>query len=570
MAFLFEGEETSILNSQKILINENKLQELEDNKVNISDISANLNLYFTNLTSEVAGYNKLLTSMSDPEYQSEPAVVENIVVSGADQLLFKAISTAGLIKDQAILLGEKVTMSGEVINTSGTNTGAKFYAKVKRLESDGVTETLLGTSNITEVVYDTTEYTTLQKVVVIVESTPFEFEDKIIVEFYGTKVTADDPTYSFKLGGGSDRPMVAGVGTSISKITPDGVDIVEAIQRDTDSDVVSDAEKVEVTKLVADKPGARANLEVESTAELDARDVVNRARENHTGTQTAATISDFEAAVKSFETPTNLSINANILTFTNEDGVENNIDLSLYLDDSNLARLVTGSLDGQTGIATFTRDDNTSFTVDMSALLDDTQVTVEDNLTSTSAENALSANQGRELKEYVTDAVNAIHTHSNKAVLDAVTASYTVEEETKLAGIEAGATADQTDAEIKAAYENNPDTNVLTDLLLSKLVGIVDGVQKNPFVTAGTLNANGIVDLGVTPVNGSGVGMLVKLATYMPDGEGGGSYNIEVKAYEANVTSGSNIQIVAADWEEIGSVAQGKQVWVSHPIKVAK
>ena len=39
-------------------------------------------------------------------------------------------------------------------------------------------------------------------------------------------------------------------------------------------------------------------------------------------------------------------------------------------------------------------------------------------------------------------------------------------------GIEASATADQSDAEIKTAYENNSDTNAFTDALLTKLNGI--------------------------------------------------------------------------------------------------
>ena len=45
----------------------------------------------------------------------------------------------------------------------------------------------------------------------------------------------------------------------------------------------------------------------------------------------------------------------------------------------------------------------------------------------------------------------------------------------KLSGIEEGATADQTNAEIKTAYENNSDTNAFTDALLSKLNGIEAG-----------------------------------------------------------------------------------------------
>lgn len=43
---------------------------------------------------------------------------------------------------------------------------------------------------------------------------------------------------------------------------------------------------------------------------------------------------------------------------------------------------------------------------------------------------------------------------------------------TKLDGIESNATADQTDAEIKTAYENNADTNAYTDSEKSKLAGI--------------------------------------------------------------------------------------------------
>ena len=69
------------------------------------------------------------------------------------------------------------------------------------------------------------------------------------------------------------------------------------------------------------------------------------------------------------ETNTSLSINANILTYTDEGGVETNIDLSTYLDDTNLARISTGILAADTGIATFTRDDNSTFTLDLSDLL---------------------------------------------------------------------------------------------------------------------------------------------------------------------------------------------------------
>ena len=61
------------------------------------------------------------------------------------------------------------------------------------------------------------------------------------------------------------------------------------------------------------------------------------------------------------------------------------------------------------------------------------------------------------------------------AVLAATTASYTTAEETKLAGIEANATADQTASQIKTAYESNANTNEFSDAEQTKLAGIEAG-----------------------------------------------------------------------------------------------
>ena len=69
------------------------------------------------------------------------------------------------------------------------------------------------------------------------------------------------------------------------------------------------------------------------------------------------------------QTITSLSINANVLKYTDEDGAETNIDLSTYLDDTNLARISGGTLNASTGVATFTRDDASTFTLDLSDLL---------------------------------------------------------------------------------------------------------------------------------------------------------------------------------------------------------
>ena len=99
------------------------------------------------------------------------------------------------------------------------------------------------------------------------------------------------------------------------------------------------------------------------------------------------------------ETLTSLGLSANILKYTDEDGTETDLDLSLYLDDTNLARLTSGSLNASTGLATFTRDDASVFTIDMSAFLD--AITLNNTLTSTSTTEGLTANMGKELKDLI-------------------------------------------------------------------------------------------------------------------------------------------------------------------------
>lgn len=64
---------------------------------------------------------------------------------------------------------------------------------------------------------------------------------------------------------------------------------------------------------------------------------------------------------------------------------------------------------------------------------------------------------------------------AHSAILDGTTASFTTADESKLDGIAAGATVNQTPAEIKTAYESNADTNAFEDADVTKL----DGIQTN-------------------------------------------------------------------------------------------
>ncbi len=150
---------------------------------------------------------------------------------------------------------------------------------------------------------------------------------------------------------------------------------------------------------------------------------------------------------------TSIGISANVITYTDELGNDTTIDLATYLDDSNLARLTSGSINGSTGIATFTRDDASTFTIDMSAFLD--AITLNNTLTSTSTTEGLTAAQGKVLKDLI-DGLN-VGTGTNTG--DEVQATTTV------AGI----------AEIATQTETNTGTDdqrIVTPKKLRSTLGI--------------------------------------------------------------------------------------------------
>jgi hypothetical protein len=96
-----------------------------------------------------------------------------------------------------------------------------------------------------------------------------------------------------------------------------------------------------------------------------------------TGAPTAVSSFTNDSGYLTSETTTTLtadSVNTK-LVYTDETGTANDVDLSWAIDDTNLARITSGTVDGGTGVATFTRDDASTFTVDFGALFDDTNLT---------------------------------------------------------------------------------------------------------------------------------------------------------------------------------------------------
>lgn len=87
------------------------------------------------------------------------------------------------------------------------------------------------------------------------------------------------------------------------------------------------------------------------------------------------------------------------------------------------------------------------------------------------------------------------------------TNAFTDAEKSKLAAIEAGATADMTPAEIKSAYEANANTNAFTDAEKAKLAGLDAPAYKGTYLTLAALqSAHPVADPGSYAFVDAGIG----------------------------------------------------------------
>tara|TARA_B100000427_G_C15509338_1_gene595429 strand:- start:552 stop:1784 length:1233 start_codon:yes stop_codon:yes gene_type:complete len=117
----------------------------------------------------------------------------------------------------------------------------------------------------------------------------------------------------------------------------------------------------------------------------------------------------------------------------------------------------------------------------------------------------------------------------------------------KLQGIETGATADQTNAEIKTAYEANSDTNAFTDAEKTKLAGISASAGATTFTGLGDTPANFTSAAGKTvKVNSSANALefVDQISDVVGDTTPQLGGDLDVQAREINTsTSNGNIKL---------------------------
>jgi len=164
--------------------------------ISLEDLPSTLVFYATSATSSIGGYNKLVTSITDPIYNQTAVDITTGHITGTDQFI------AGLISEPNQIIGNpgvfNLTTIGNIRKTNGSG-GAEFFFRIYKRQVNG-TETLILQSNNTQEI-TTTIYSEFY-VSGLWNSDAFITSDRIVIKFYGTKVGGgSDPIYDFQFGG---------------------------------------------------------------------------------------------------------------------------------------------------------------------------------------------------------------------------------------------------------------------------------------------------------------------------------------------------------------------------------
>jgi len=157
---------------------------------------ANLSFYSTTAASDIAGYVKLVTNITDPDYDDPGVNIPTGAITGQNMLLSSLAAAPGVfIGNPGVIT---ISTVGEIRRTSGTGL-AEFYFEAYLRDSGG-TETLIGISNNTAPVSQSV-YTQFQASLLL-NNGVFTATDRLVLKFYGNRIAGgSNPQYDFLFGG---------------------------------------------------------------------------------------------------------------------------------------------------------------------------------------------------------------------------------------------------------------------------------------------------------------------------------------------------------------------------------
>jgi hypothetical protein len=176
------------------------IDELQLRKADVGLLSSNINLYPTTASSDIVGYNRMVSSLDDPDYNTIAVDVSTGTINTDDQLVGQLIADAGLFVGNPGIIN--ITTIGNIKRTSGNNNQyAAFYFKVwqRNLAEE---ETLIATSSETPDVRPlTTDVYEQFSASALLNNGIFLSTDRIVIRYYANLTGNTGAVYAFQFGG---------------------------------------------------------------------------------------------------------------------------------------------------------------------------------------------------------------------------------------------------------------------------------------------------------------------------------------------------------------------------------
>jgi len=181
--------------------------------ISLEDLPSNLILYPTNVSSDVATYYKLVSSIDDTDYNTTAVNIPTGTIVSTNQFI------SALVTKPNIIIGSpgqlNITIIGNIQKLSGTG-DAEFYFKIYKRTESGV-ETLITTSGNTLPVVNSgySEFSANA----LWNDGIFASTDRIVIKFYANHIHGgSNPSFRFQFGGSSPVRMLVPISLNVSPV----------------------------------------------------------------------------------------------------------------------------------------------------------------------------------------------------------------------------------------------------------------------------------------------------------------------------------------------------------------
>jgi hypothetical protein len=193
--------------------------------ISLNDLPSNLILYATTAASDIPTYVKLVSSITDPSYNTVAVDVSTGSITTTNQFISALITSPNVIVGNPGVIN--ISTIGNIRKTAGSG-DAEFYFEVYKRDSAG-TETLITTSGSTPPVFNGV-YAQFSATALWNDGT-FLSTDRIVLKFYGSRIVGGSaPTYDFQFGGSNPvrslvpLPLTVSPSNSIQIVSKDITD----------------------------------------------------------------------------------------------------------------------------------------------------------------------------------------------------------------------------------------------------------------------------------------------------------------------------------------------------------